>query len=418
MFRRRELARARAPPPGCDAVALARRLLDGAGMKITSRLVLFCSLVTACSSGPRTDARRAPITGLVDVDPLGVGIVYVGVYQPDAHQSWWCGGTLVRNDTVMTSRGCLQDATPAQVTVELDDTRSGTWQTAGAVELLSNDWTDVMLVTLSSPLSIGGSASGYARPDPQALPANGDWIECYGFGSDRFGDVGALHGRLFQVASRGWNVIDVDDPDGALLPGDLGGPCFLSSATADDVYSPIVGTLSSLGSTASLGNPDLVNTWVDGMIASRPLRASASPFELVNQASMECLDIPDGDYFPFIHIQQYTCHGGSNQLWYASGDVVQGSFSIVSARTGLCLEAAYNVDENPTHYLWQNVCDGQPHQQFRRAPLPTVHGYVIQPQNASNYCLDDPAGTAAVGEGIQWYPCNWGANQAWSFAAP
>src|SRR5262249_43014979 len=162
--------------------------------------------------------------------------------------------------------------------------------------------TNASLITLSAPLSIEGSTSGYRRPDPQVVPGAGGRVHCYGFGPDGTGQIRDLRFRMFDVTAQGWNYFWLENGANAIEPEDMGGPCFLAGNDVDDERTPVVGTIDSQDAQARVGNIDVADYWVDGMIASRHLRAAQSPFELQNQSSFQCLDVGNGSYFPFVHV--------------------------------------------------------------------------------------------------------------------
>ncbi|WP_214323494.1 ThuA domain-containing protein [Nonomuraea sediminis] len=98
-------------------------------------------------------------------------------------------------------------------------------------------------------------------------------------------------------------------------------------------------------------------------------------FQLKNEASGKCLDVPGGSTTLETQLVQWTCHGTGdrdliNQRFYAAkaGDVYQ----VTSAASGLCLDVKY-VSQDDGAAVIQWTCVNAPNQQWRFTASNTDH---------------------------------------------
>jgi hypothetical protein len=89
-------------------------------------------------------------------------------------------------------------------------------------------------------------------------------------------------------------------------------------------------------------------------------------FELVNQNSNKCLDVPGGNGTAGVLLQQWRCWGGDMQLWAVETQSATQSARVKNLMTGMCLD---NKDwsNSPGTSLQQWPCNDLPPQQWHLA---------------------------------------------------
>jgi hypothetical protein len=84
-------------------------------------------------------------------------------------------------------------------------------------------------------------------------------------------------------------------------------------------------------------------------------------YEIISQASDKCVDIEGASQANRARAQQYTCHGGDNQLFLAV--FYGGRASFVARHSGKCLDVEGDYVTNNAK-VWQYTCDYDLNQQW------------------------------------------------------
>jgi dienelactone hydrolase len=147
-----------------------------------------------------------------------------------------------------------------------------------------------------------------------------------------------------------------------------------------------------LNGQPSLSAAASTDVWVAGSVST-----------IVNQNSGKCLDIADASFADHAKIQQFHCHGGTNQRW-----VLGQRGEIISKLSGKCLDV---VDASTADQarVQQFGCHGGANQLWRV----TSAGEIVN-QN-SGKCLDIPSADTADQVQLQQFTCHQGLNQRWLF---
>lgn len=193
--------------------------------------VLSCvAALNGCGADVGTsDLRSDPIINGYSATPGERGMVQID------SAPVMCAGVALRNDWVATSMfdGCVTEAqllSPTTIRV-----RIGTQVvSADAALLYDHGSLNAVLLHLSSPLTLGGSTTGF-RQDIDDRPLNGVAVTCYGFGNNTTtGGAGTLRKGDFVVTQVNPDRFDIytSASGQAVGPGDGGSACFTSSTVA------------------------------------------------------------------------------------------------------------------------------------------------------------------------------------------
>ncbi len=145
------------------------------------------------------------------------------------------------------------------------------------------------------------------------------------------------------------------------------------------------------------------------------LLPGGSPFLLVSKESGQCLDITGGPTSQGnrVALQQYPCHGGTNQQFRVSFD---DSYSIVAVHSDKCLDVA-GVSQDDGAAINQYDCHGGPNQQWTwnrsasaRSSLLSSSGFTTFRALHSQKCLTIP-NPAIVGDEAVQATCDGSDNQ-------
>ncbi|MBM7770271.1 hypothetical protein JOD54_000475 [Actinokineospora baliensis] len=152
-----------------------------------------------------------------------------------------------------------------------------------------------------------------------------------------------------------------------------------------------------------------------GLLAGGALPAVAGTsgvwHELKPLSSDKCLDVDGGSLEDGANVIQWSCHGGTNQLWQLvlveSNDIYQ----ISSAASGKCLDVdGASTDDGANVIQWE--CHGDLNQQWRLIAGPGST-YELQAVH-SGKCLDITGGDTEDGANVIQWECHGGDNQQWS----
>lgn len=188
------------------------------------------------------------------------------------------------------------------------------------------------------------------------------------------------------------------------LPGILTGIAALLTA--------VVGLVTALHSG---GGPSKINELPPQSSSTavrstdHPSAAAPGPFPqdrsratIVNQNSDKCIDVVAGSTADGAPVVQFTCNGGSNQIW----TMERGS--IVNLRSHKCLEVAESgLQEGARVQQW--ACTGGANQRW----LATSEGELMNEK--SRECLGVPSGSAEDRVPLFQWRCNQHTSQHWSF---
>lgn len=131
-----------------------------------------------------------------------------------------------------------------------------------------------------------------------------------------------------------------------------------------------------------------------------------------NAYSQKCLDVPYGNYYYGQKVQQYTCNGGSNQLWSLL-PWYDGSVSICApvGNPQWCIGRQQTATNGAKAILV--YYGGSDYGRWVARTGGTVIYTFTSLYDAR--CLDDPGWSKSSGVWIQVYNCTGGSNQGWTW---
>jgi hypothetical protein len=131
---------------------------------------------------------------------------------------------------------------------------------------------------------------------------------------------------------------------------------------------------------------------------------------IVSRLSNKCLDVEGGSNRNEANVQQWSCSGGSNQLWDVI-DLGRGEYSIVNQRSNKALTVAGGGSDGAN--IEQNRWSGGDNQRWHLERAGNGAYRIIS--KATRSCLDVEGAKREDGANIQTWGCSGGANQAWLF---
>ncbi len=137
---------------------------------------------------------------------------------------------------------------------------------------------------------------------------------------------------------------------------------------------------------------------------------------LVALHSSKCLDIPGGATQDGVQLQQYGCHGGTNQRWRLE-PTGAGIYLVKSVHSGKCVDvAAWSTSDGGAVHQWS--CHGGTNQQWRASAAPQPGQTVTLTAVHSDKCLDVAGVSRADGGVVHQWSCHGGTNQQWLVITP
>ena len=135
-----------------------------------------------------------------------------------------------------------------------------------------------------------------------------------------------------------------------------------------------------------------------------------------NVRSGLCLDVPFGSHDSGVQVQQYPCNTGANQKWIYIPDNFNATpsyFTIVNDESGKCLDVR-DASTVTGGIIQQFSCHGGTNQRWHFKPAIAGQGTGQIQNDGSRMCLDVPNASFSI-TGIQQYTCSvpMGKNQAW-----
>ena len=139
-------------------------------------------------------------------------------------------------------------------------------------------------------------------------------------------------------------------------------------------------------------------------------------YQIVNVNSGRCLDVRDGKTTNGAVVQQYGCHGGTNQMWTLKRIGSSDRWEVHSVKGGKCLDVTnFSKADGAKLQMWS--CHGGKNQQFRfRGFLAGGFEYELAQAKAPGTCADVQGWSKGNMADVQTYSCHEGANQRWSHA--
>jgi Ricin-type beta-trefoil lectin domain-like len=131
---------------------------------------------------------------------------------------------------------------------------------------------------------------------------------------------------------------------------------------------------------------------------------------IVSRLSGKCLDVEGRSTRNAANIQQWSCSGGSNQLWDVI-DLGRGQFSIISHGSNKALTVSGGSSDGAN--VEQNRWNGGDNQRWRVERAGGGAYRIVSVSN--NSCLDVEGAKRDDGANIQLWGCSGGANQTWLF---
>ncbi len=150
-------------------------------------------------------------------------------------------------------------------------------------------------------------------------------------------------------------------------------------------------------------------------------------YEVINLNSQNCIDVAYGSINDGARIQQWTCYHGRPERWrydyiestyYTYSYLNNGNsirvdwFNVVNDYSGRCLDLPYN-NAYPGAQLQQYGCWNGPMQQWGVVQLGNNRQQIVA-RVAPYLCLDDQDWNRSPGANIQLYWCNGQPVQAWT----
>lgn len=142
------------------------------------------------------------------------------------------------------------------------------------------------------------------------------------------------------------------------------------------------------------------------------LSANKGSYVIQSAGTSKCLDVPSSSRNNAITIQQYSCHGQSNQQWrfeLKSGTSERGRYLIKSVSSGKCLDVPNSSSDNAVR-IQQYECHGQSNQLWDVSK--SGNEYIIN-SASSGKTLDIPWGDKKDGIQLQQYDFHGKSNQKW-----
>jgi Ricin-type beta-trefoil lectin domain-like len=131
---------------------------------------------------------------------------------------------------------------------------------------------------------------------------------------------------------------------------------------------------------------------------------------IVSRGSNKCLDVEGGSNRNEANVQQWSCSGGSNQIWDVI-DLGRGEYSIINQRSNKALTVGGGGSDGAN--IEQNRWGGGDNQRWRLERAGNGAYRIVS--RATNSCLDVEGAKREDGANIQTWGCSGGANQAWLF---
>jgi hypothetical protein len=150
-------------------------------------------------------------------------------------------------------------------------------------------------------------------------------------------------------------------------------------------------------------------TDISGAVRLLTHHEGMATFKIVNENSGKCLDVGNWSRQSNAWVNQFSCHGGSNQRWYYWLVPGTGQSLIVNEWSGQCLDIAGWSTADGVR-LQQFPCHGFDNQQFSFSFFGWP--YRIQARH-SGKCLDVANASTADGARVNQFTCHLGLNQQW-----
>ena len=153
---------------------------------------------------------------------------------------------------------------------------------------------------------------------------------------------------------------------------------------------------------------------VAGLVAQAS--AAELPTPLINLATEKCLDVAGASVVNGGAVNQFGCHGGTNQQWWLQPEATApGFYSIRNQGSGRCVDDPA-VAASPVR-MQQYECHHGANQLFRMQPFDDPIGGMRMVSQRSGLCLAVADG-AGDGAPVVEQPCDGRARQRWLHAAP
>ncbi len=383
-----------------------------------SSLALAVSLLsfTACApvddgaDGTRSSSSEI-LNGQVTI-PRSVVSVRVGTAGP------FHTAVLLTPNTAITSARWLPAGTaPSSVDVRMPDPSSIAPDTVTtATHLNLNPTLGLAMIRLARPMPTAQTAAGLLVPPVTNAPSVNQTVRCYGYVPGPNGTVATRFAerRVSAVLPTSAELSAPTFDVGSVLEAqELGALCTRLTATNEELVcfvSFIAPNPSSALIVPLMGAWSApVRDWLNDMVALnaardavrgqglRPMRLAVMP----DGATRKCADVANGSLTPTAALNQYTCHGGQNQLfWPVSLSTPTAGFALVSDQSGQCVDVPNGSSANGTG-LQQYRCHFGPSQIFRTANWPTGDGQRVTPASAPSSCLTVRAASPVTTDGTR-----------------
>jgi hypothetical protein len=250
----------------------------------------------------------------------------------------------------------------------------------------------------------GGQSGGDAGSITVTYPAGYDPALISTDASGGTGGDGGLAGLPGQPGLAGFggfggvNTVNGESgPDGG--PGRAGQP----------------GSPGTAGSPGGAGKPGTVT--LNGVGGPPP--PPPPPPQTVSMVAMhssKCLDVPGASLSDGVQLQQFGCHGGTNQQWRIE-PVGADTYQVKSVSSGKCLDV-WGASIDDLAAVTQFTCHGGTNQLWRLDASPLPGQTVTLSSARSGKCLDVAASSWADSARTYQYFCHSGGNQRWLLITP
>ena len=361
---------------------------------------------------------QGDVVAPVDAAALGVVLVLSPAPPGEAPGTFHaCTAVALSNEWLLTARHCFapQDvATPQNVQLSLGD---GTAAVGSAREILLSPTADAALIRLASPMSIGGSSTGFERRiyplDPATL--TGQTVRCLGYGAntsdpaaDRNRGAGSLR-TADLVISHSFNLNVYVNPNAsgqAFAEGDSGGTCFVTLANGTQALVGVVawGPPPPSGTAwVALTGPEVLRPWVANTRATQQIFVEAPD-------GRRCLGVLDASLTDGAQIVLRTCDRASPHQEVRLAALPGGVYELRFAHSGKCLAVPGGSMSSTPLIQW--LCNGLPEQQWS---LNSVSGTLYEVRNVRSGLYLDVRGGSLADASIIQYSWTGGANQRFHF---
>jgi glucosylceramidase len=175
--------------------------------------------------------------------------------------------------------------------------------------------------------------------------------------------------------------------------------------------------MAGTSATAATSNPSHITPAATSNSSHMTPAAVDLYYQVVNYNSGKCLDVTGRSTANGAVLQQWTCLSGptaANQGWFFISAASSGYYTVVNLNSNKCLDVTGRSTANGVH-IQQWTCNGGTNQEWHPKVVGTyAAGDIYNFINLnSGKCLDVTGASTANGAIVEQWPCNGGNNQKW-----